>query len=76
MYLTAEQMASALIQIYQKVKRRYYMEKRMFRAPAKRERNLRGPFLWDVNSELHKKGYTLVDLRDVPRMKDFIAVIT
>jgi hypothetical protein len=75
MYLTPEQMASALIRIYQKLKRRYYMEKKMFRALAKRKRNLRGPFLWDVNSELHKEGYTLVDLRDIPGMKDFIAVI-
>ena len=74
MNLTAEDLARGLIKIYKRLGKRFYLKKEMFRGLANRYR-LHDSFLWQVNAELHKKGYTLIDMRSLPKRKHYIAVI-
>lgn len=76
MFLDPKGMARLLKKVYKNIKSdRYYISKETFRKLAGRKRNLRDRFLLDVNTELHKTGLTLVDLRKLRRENDYIAVI-
>jgi len=72
--IDSEMMAEILVDIYKKIGKRYYMSKGNFRKLAGREK-LHDSILWSVNSELHRKQYTLIDMRGLPRGKDYIGII-
>jgi hypothetical protein len=68
---SAEEMAEQLIEIYSKKKKRYFMSKEDFKNIAGKA-NLKGAYLWKVDSNLREDGYLLVDLR---QEEDIIGII-
>ncbi len=68
---TAEDMAQKLIEIYEDIRKRYYLSKENFKRIAGKEQ-LREAYLEAVDRYLREDGYVLIDLKDE---RDKIAVI-
>ena len=73
--LSPEEVASELISRYYKNKKRYMIEVNDFKSIANRKQ-LKDGFLWEVDEELRKRKYCLIDLREFNNCIAIIRVAT